>query len=129
MREATVLQDFIRHECCNHRPGGVCLGQPFAEQPSCASEAGGPCAVGAAGLRCAFFEKCVLPIADLRPKRGKGVVRAYHALNGLFGFKPGICACGMMTSSPESPCPRCGGGKHPKKKKTAVAAEQQNLFG
>ena len=78
----TPLQ-LVQAECANHEHNGSCLGAHIGDKGEITYCSPKPRCVLSAGERCAYFEECVAPMADMvkEPRRAKAIqeaVRSYR---------------------------------------------------
>ena len=108
---------FVREEYANHQPSGSCLGVQIAENLSmpCAKQL--PRCLVADGQRCAYFETCVLPLADIvsDPRRAKDFQEAVAEYRQITNQK----------AAKVRPCPDYGAPLQPRKQLCPACAEKR----
>jgi hypothetical protein len=100
------LMQFIGGECANHRDDGSCLGMPVLLTKDSKMFPAAKCRV-AEKKRCAYFEKCVLPLATQRGE--PPVLRQYGQLAATPELATSIryCDCGAPMSKTARMCESC----------------------
>ncbi len=69
---------FIREECASHQPDGSCAGVAINRDLTMPFAAPKPRCLISAGRRCAYFERCVVPMGDwtTEPRRKAAIQEA-----------------------------------------------------
>ena len=107
----------IREECANHQPNGSCLGVQIAKDLTLTCAKPLPRCLVADRQRCAYFEACVLPLADIvsDPRRAKELQAAVAEYRQITNQK----------ASQSRPCPDCGEPLQPRKKLCPTCAQKR----
>jgi len=100
---------FAHGECANLQPDGACLGVGVDSlidtgQPKTCTHRD-RCAV-ASGKRCGYFERVILPLADLPSPRGDAQRQARRA-----SARQTYLGRHVLAGSLERQCPECGGSR------------------
>jgi hypothetical protein len=76
---------FIREECANHQPDGSCAGVAINRDRTIPYAAPKPRCLITEGRRCAYFERCVVPMCDwtTEPRRKAAIQEAVAAYRRL----------------------------------------------
>jgi len=108
----TPLQ-FAREECANHQPDGSCLGAVIGADLRIRACNPRPRCIVATGQRCAYFEQCVAPIADMvsDPKRARALQEAVAEYRQITNQKSPAARrcpdCGAPLQKGKQLCPAC----------------------
>ena len=103
--------------CANHKPDGSCLGAVIEDDLHIRVCRPRPtCCVGTPGVRCGYFEQCVLPMNSgdwpglKTPKQHQDFAEAIHEYQraaNVPSAKARVCACGRGLEPRHRMCYQC----------------------
>lgn len=104
---------FVREECANHLPDGQCLGANFGPNLQPMPNTPRPRCLVAGRKRCAYFETCLAPMAQIAtdPRRAKDLQEAaaeYLQITNQKAEGGRECPdCGCLLQPRKRLCPSC----------------------
>jgi len=128
----TTAYQFARAECANFAGGGCAFnGSTWVE---------GDCALRHAGMRCGYFERAVLPLAERVPRYARIPAAYWRSIARANGMTPeavrqvsaaeqaqSLCECGRPREKGHRFCPRCAARRR-KEAARARKAKQRDSY-